>query len=417
MKVMLNSLVLLLLLAAIAGCGTELNNYYGSVKKPESELLANYKAVRFDVFALDILPQNPAQETITSLSAEGQAEAVKVLGAKYGKTEDFLSSLAKPLEVISKPTLTVRSKFKRRIVIQVVDMPLLPADRIDQAIIRLSLKGAHFLSWDKFTTNHETIDLGTVTSKREFTGTASVKVTDPAAKIGEAEGQLQYTRSLEEGKSISRRFAAATAVLSPNEATIVMTGNENTRLTDNITVDAEIEIDHFQGVEFGFFEIGSLFLKNKPISPNKASLTPRRTEQLAPLQNLPIKINATMDYITRHVTCGGDTSIEGDDDIELTPGKVESIERDLVSKEEGNPGTYGLSLGADGLVHVKVQDGRLLPLKFKDYNQVLELNAWLQEVYGKVYPREPVNVGGQSLFIGQSEEKLLGGDVKRISVK
>ena len=413
MKILLIALELLIL-TAIAGCGEDPLNYYDRVTEPETGSLSDYRSVRFDVFAMEI-PQDATSETsLASLSAAGQAEAVKILGAKYDKPEDFLASLAIPP---SQPDLSVRAKFKRRIVIQIVDLPLLPADRMDQAIIHLHLEGAHFLSWDKFTTNHETIDLGTVTSKREFTGSASLKATDPSGKIGEADAQLQYTRSLEKEKKLSRRFAAATAVLSPNEATIALTGNDATRLTDNITVDAEIEVADFKGTEFGFFETSPLFQNFQAIAPSKVSLTPRRAMQLASLQQLPIKAKAKMDYIVRHVIDGGDTMDVGDDEIELKPGTTDWIERELVSQKEGKANTFGLSLGADGMVFVAGQDDRKQPLKFQNYTQAMELRKWLREVYGKGRADASVTIGSQPLFIGRSENPLRGRDVGRISVQ
>ena len=415
MKILLIALELLFF-AAMAGCVGDTLNHYDSVKEPKAESLPDYKSVRFDVFAMEIPQESTSETTIASLSAAGQAEAVKILGAKYAKPEDFLASLAKPLETTAPPDSSVRSRFKRRIVIQVVDLPLLPADRLDQAIIHLSLQGAQFLSWDKFTTNHETIDLGTVTSTRSLTGTASLKATDPSGQA-EADAQLQYTRSLEKEKNLSRRFAAATAVLSGNEATIALTGNDATRLTDNITVDTEIEVADFKGIEFGFFETSPLFKNSQALSPGKVSLKPRRSVQLAALQQLPIKVKAKMDYIVRHVIDGGDTMDEGDDDIELKPGSTDWVERVLVSEKEGKANTFGLSLGADGLVFVAGQDDRKQPLKFQNYSQALELKKWLIEVYGKGRPDARVVIGRQPLFIGKSETPLRGGDVGRISVQ
>jgi len=182
-------------------------------------------------------------------------------------------------------------------------------------------------------------------------------------------------------------------------------------------VDTEIEVADFKGIEFGFFETSPLFKNSQAILPGKVSLMPRRSVQLAALQQLPIKVKAKMDYIVRHVIDGGDTMDEGDDDIELKPGSTDWVERVLVSEKEGKANTFGLSLGADGLVFVAGQDDRKQPLKFQNYSQALELKKWLIEVYGKGRPDARVVIGHQPLFIGKSETPLRGGDVGRISVQ
>ncbi len=418
MKLILKSLALFFF-AGISGCGTELNNYYSKIKIEET--INNHIPVRFDIFTLDVPQQNSVDETITLLSEKGQAEAIKVLGTMYNNPDEFLASLAKSFEIKPKSALTVKSKFKRRIVVQVADTPIFPADRLDQATIHLKLEGAKFLSWDKFATNHETIEIGTLTSKRQFTGSVTVKATDPdpapVAKVGEVDGQLEYSRSLEEGKKLSRQYAHATAILSETDATIILTGNENTRLTDNIIFDAEIELKNPQLVPYEFFEISSLFLKNKPISPNKVNLTSRKAERLPSIQDLPVKVTAILNYYTRHVNKGDETVIEGDDEVEIKSGETGPIHRELVPKEEGQSNLYNISLEDNGLIHVKVEDGSLLPLKFKDYSKALELKEWLKSVYGKLN-KSNITIGNYQLFIGPDEKNHLSSeDVKLISVK
>lgn len=112
--------------------------------------------VLFSVFTLPV-PHSSTAQTISSLSPQGQAEAVKALAAKYADPSAFLAAMAQPLQPTSEPASVIETfNVSRRIIISLVDQAERPADRIQKAVITLSVPKkegrllARFVSWNAF---------------------------------------------------------------------------------------------------------------------------------------------------------------------------------------------------------------------------------------------------------------------------
>ena len=125
---------------------------------------------KVSAFVLDI-PESAAGKSVVDLPERAQAQALTVLGAKTLNTKDFLASIGAPIGEKKETSGTEdRSIFKKRVVLAIENLATTaPADRFTFAELSLTFAGPPlddrpaFVSWDKFATQYQTVDLGSLT--------------------------------------------------------------------------------------------------------------------------------------------------------------------------------------------------------------------------------------------------------------
>ena len=128
------------------------------------------KTAKVSAFVLDI-PETAAGKSVADLPDRAQAQALTVLGAKTLNTKEFLASIGSPIGKMKETRgAEDRSVFKKRVVLAIENLATTaPADRFTFAELSLTFAGPPlddrpaFVSWDKFATQYQTVDLGSLT--------------------------------------------------------------------------------------------------------------------------------------------------------------------------------------------------------------------------------------------------------------
>jgi hypothetical protein len=402
---------------ALSGCTSEIK-YYDRIKP---KLSNNFPWLTEGAFVFGVttqkIGQDAAKETIGSLSGPGQAEAVKALAAKYSDGDAFLASLVRPLATAAEPQIVIdKSRFKRRILISLVDSPLIEADRISKATVTLTIpNNSRFVSWDRLSTNWETIDLGTLRTKREFKATTDIKSSPiPTTEVG---GSVEYGRSIEEEKQLKRKFARSTAVLSPNKAIVSLTGHGETHLTDDVTFDVEIEVQNSQDVPFVLFDVNQLYQSDGRAFPPKQVKLSWQEERYPSVDQLPVIMDARIDFIVRRVLSGNDTVDEGDDLVQFLPCIAGPVQAELLPVTLARPesGISTLQIDGDASMRVQMSGSRNELLQFRTYQRASEVLGWLINAYVDKPGDTQIKIGSQQL-LGPGNIPLRKMDLTRLNV-
>ena len=172
-----------------------------------------------------------------------------VLGAKTLSTKDFLASIGSPIgKRNEKGGAEDRSIFKKRVVLAIENLATTaPADRFTFAELSLTFAGprlesrAAFVSWDKFATQYQTIDLGSLayTQNREIDLSLAAK--DPQG-LASAEVAAKSANALQEQLMLRQRFISITGSLTANEADLIQQGAPGIDLAGNVALDVTISV-------------------------------------------------------------------------------------------------------------------------------------------------------------------------------
>jgi hypothetical protein len=197
------------------------------------------KTAKVSAFALDI-PESAVGTSVADLPEGAQAQALAVLGAKTQTTKEFLASIGSPIgKRKEKSGAEDRSIFKKRVVLAIENLATTaPADRFTFAELSLTFAGprlesrAVFVSWDKFATQYQTIDLGSLayTQNREIDLSLAAKASQGLAG---AEVAAKSANALQEQLLLRQRVIATTGSLTANEADLIQQGARGIDLAGN----------------------------------------------------------------------------------------------------------------------------------------------------------------------------------------
>jgi hypothetical protein len=363
------------------------------------------KTAKVSAFVLDV-PEGASGKTLSDLPERAQAAAIKAIGASpRTSTKDLLAAIGSPIGKKQKKTGDEdQSVFKKRIVLALVSLTTTaPADRFTFAKLSLVFPElpetqAKFVSWDKFATQYQTVDLGSLsyTQNREL----DLKLTAQAPHGAGGEVDSKTANALQEQAKLSQRYTTITGSLTPNEADLIQQGAPGIDLAGNISVDMTIKVpankDAYTITDFGelFAEGGKPTDPVTPTDPAKLSVSSHSIT--APKnQCRDIMADLTLNYVLRHVVEGAGTITESDDVVEFRIGTLSPVSVTLVPADELKVPTWNLRLNDRilSLERVPGAEGNLKtqPITFDSYDNGKQFLLWLIKT-------KPHAIGGRRLM-------------------
>ena len=359
------------------------------------------KTAKVSAFVLDV-PEGASGKTVADLPERAQAAAIKAIGANpKTSTKDLLSAMGSPIGKKEHKTGDEdRSVFKKRVVLALVSLTTTaPADRFMSAKLSLVFPDlpaddvlrvdenktqAQFVSWDKFATQYQTVDLGSLsyTQNREL----DLKLTAQAPHGAGGEVDSKTANALQEQTKLSQRYTTITGSLTPKEADLIQQGAPGIDLAGNVSVDMTIKVPANKDA-YTITDFGELFAEgDKPTDPvtptDPAKLKVSSHSITAPQDPCrDITANLTLNYVLRHVVAGADTITESDDVVEFRIGTLPPVSVALVAADELKVPTWNLRLNSRVLSIERVPgaEGNLKtqPVTFDSYDKAKEFLLWL----------------------------------------
>jgi hypothetical protein len=380
--ILILSVFVMLIIFVLNGCTPSLTKRYQRLLPPGP----GNRHIEISTFTLDI-PPSPGKNSLLQMSPEGQAAFIEAIGKKTSSVGTLLKSLGGNIGTSKKDgDIIDLTKFKKRVVFSVEKRALAglgigPADRVDQLLIKLSnLQKAAFISWDKFETKYETVDLGKITSAQEFNLGLEIPIKKPGINTS-----IGATQGLSEEILLRQRYVELTGRLENNEAYLYQQGVMGIDLAGNFSVDFTIEID--QG-SIAWSIVTSLEnLWNGPNPNNAKDIQISFVKLKYPNFSTPIRCDLAYEYSIRHVEKNGHTIIEGDDVVRFIKGtnhQTKTIE--LVREEDLRARVFYIVTNIDINNNTTSQSGFILhlyryetkPLCFFDYENAKSFLDWLR---------------------------------------
>jgi hypothetical protein len=343
--------------------------------------------IEISTFTLDI-PPSPSKNSLLQMSPEGQAAFIKAIGEKTSSVGTLLKSLGGNIGTSKKAgDIIDLTKFKKRVVFSVekrtfADPGIGPADRIDQLLIELSnLQNASFVSWDKFETKYETVDLGKITSTQEFNLGLEIPIKDPDVNttIGGKQG-------LSEEVLLRQRYVELTGRLDNKNARLYQQGVMGIDLAGNFSVDFTIEIDQNSIASATVTSLKNLWNGSNPNNAKdiQISFFELKYSEIS----TPISCDLVSKYSLRHVEKNEHTIIEGDDVVKFIKGTNPQKTIELVRKEELRVRVFYIVTNIDINCMIPSPNGYILhlyryekrPLCFFDYENAKSFLDWLRKL-------------------------------------
>jgi hypothetical protein len=352
-------------------------------------------------------PGNTAK-SLWDLSADAQAQFIRILNARYHDNDKFLRSLSYEYmngekEVLSdnyirkdlrfvfsvsrKRNYTKPDAFHKSV--------LSPADRLEYLKISVIIKDTSlmFRGWNKFGTEYGSIDIGDVSFNRSLDLTGSASVT--GKKSGpDMSAEAGTSVSRKEDQKVKYRYIMLNGRLSDNAIEMEEEGTREIDLTGNITADVSVE----------FESTGEILTKIKGLKdssgvfnqPEKLSLNTFVVDvpDIAAIKD-GIEADLRMDFVYRNVKRGRKTFPEWDDRVKYYTGSVTKPVL-LLADRDYVPGFCSIGLGQGGtkkeFLTLKKWTGESCPLIFPTYNEAADFYEWVVWLM--------MNKGDKALTIG-----------------
>jgi hypothetical protein len=389
----------------ISGCAprAKYSLRYNTVQVVDEDLDAA-KAARVSAFVLDV-PESAGGKAVSDLPERAQAEAIKVLGSKAANTKDFLAAVGGPIgRRPQKSGAENRSVFRKRVVLSIENLATTAlADRFTFAELSLTFPGnqAQFLSWDKFATQYQTVDLGSLSYSQNREIDFKINAKPPQFKeVTGAELDTKNANALQEHLALQQRFISITGSLTPGKARLVQQGAPGIDLAGNVAIDLTLSVPADRAA-YTITDFGDLFDgSGKPTDPAQLIVADRIIT--APLDQChDIKAEVTLNYVLRHVVSGGETLAESDDDVQLRRGTLPGLEVTLVPADELKVATWTLQLHDRNLDIQRtpgVAGGTTQTVTFDSYDQAKAFLVWLNKT-------RPHEINGRLLTLAGLKEK------------
>lgn len=387
--------------------------------RPAPELLRRHVAyevadtadvVRVTVFSV------PAGESVsatplTALSASAQSAMIRSVADKTSTPEAFLRTLGPPVSGAGGRDAAVDlTRFRRRVVVSAENRAARPspdpdggwrahpAARISRLRVAVGAdpRRARFLSWDRFASRHETVDLGEMTFRRERGASRGLDL-DPGAALRELDPlglDLSRRGTLGEELPLSRRYVS-TGVLLPDSMILLQEGAVGVDLTGNAVLEVVIDVEdaptparstRFAGL---FAEDGSA----RP--PDSVRVVGRDLVHAGRAEDL--RASLRVDAVVRDVRRGaGDaTWAEGDDHVRYLVQSSAGPESVLIPAAELRTSVWQLATrGCGAFLHLDADGtGRPAVVQLASAAEAFSLLRWLREL-------RPSEVGGRGLLLG-----------------
>lgn len=388
-------------LALLAACATapprpELLRRHAGLQRAEAS-----GRVAVTVFATPLSPA--ADETrLLQLSKSGQSELIRAVAGKTATVEGFLAALSAPAAVATVPDrLLDRTRFRRRLVISAEDRDPGEADRIARlrVVLALDTSRALFSGWDRYVTEHGTVDVGEAALRREATAGLDLDLGPPGSGAGRVDGRLRAGSSAgyEEEAAVRDRYLS-TGVLLPDSLVLLQRGAVGMDLAGNSVAVVELRARGLPPVDVhrvsGLFDDGG-----RPLPAAAARISVLRL--LAPRPS-PHGIVAGLgfDAISRVVIpgAGESTFTEADDHVRLLHTVGVGPDVTLVPAGEMRVSVWELvdETCRRALQLQRPGSRRAEALYLLDWGEAERLARWLAATGSD-------NVGGRVLLLGDSD--------------
>ena len=318
MKKKLGFTILISSIFFFLGCSSQYTKRFHSITVTPIQENCNF--VQVSAFTIDA-PSAASKSTLLQLSPEGQAAFIKEIGKTIYNAETLLKLLGKNIGSKKTGNIIDLTKFKKRVVFSVEKCTLKkckkqiieikPADRIDQLLIKLSnLKNAVFVSWDKFDTKYETVDLGKISNTQSFNLDLEIPIKAPELTAKTGIGQ-----NLNEEVLLRQRYVVLSGHLQKENAILSQQGVTGIDLAGNFSIDFTIIADSDPSKQHTVLSLSNLWKGPTPNKPKEIAVSFRRIKYA--ISSDPISCDLDLHYSFRHVTKFGNTISEADDVITL----------------------------------------------------------------------------------------------------
>jgi hypothetical protein len=282
--------------------------------------------LKVSAFVLDV-PPPAAKNFIFELSPEAQSALVQVLADKTETVEAFMDSLKNGGgEGADGGDCMDKSRFRKRIVFSVEKKmsadpgEIGPADRVSELLVKLAIpERARFLSWNRFETKFESVELGKVNatqnSKAGLAGTMLPKSPLLPATIPVT---AEFARNLAEEVSLKQRYVSISGSLDFQNARLYQQGGVGIDLAGNFFVDLDVRSATDPTRDETFITIGNLKSKAGYTAAEKLQVEFKKLRFAS--SSTPVRCALDFDFILRHVANKGHTVIEGDDGVQFVLG-------------------------------------------------------------------------------------------------
>jgi hypothetical protein len=419
MKPKLIILMILLVFILSATCST-LKRYNSVQTSGYDNTLA-----AIDLFGFRLSQANPenGSKSLWDLSADAQAQFIKILNARYPDNDKFKESLSfeylkggeefLPEDYVSKNLRLIFSVSKRRDYIRDQSSPgliLSAADRIEYLKITLKIpEDTHlrFTGWNMYTTEYGSVDIADISFSRSLELDASAfqssKTDDSGVELS-AGGGSSVNRK--ENQAIKYRYLKLNGRINNNGIEMEEEGIREIDLTGNVTADVSLEFDRYPEILTGI--IGLKDSTGRFNEPDR--LTIRYTDVVIPMMEEimdTIYAELRMDYIFRNVLNGSRTFPEWDDRIKYYTGSVTKT-IPLFSAHDYVPHFYciGNDNGADkrDVIKIASSENKVYSMIFRTSSEASAFYDWIIHYIRKTENKaKVVKIGGQTLKFMDSD--------------
>lgn len=400
--------VLLLICVLVSSCAQpELTRRYKEVGQ-QPPAMPTKVSLYADVVAVEPRSSKKVAEVVGVRAQEKIFESM--FAATGGDIEKSVDLLLKPLSERSEPK-TNFAKFSKRIV-TIIDADFAsPADRIENADVKLSLAGhgvRGFGPIKQWATTFQTVNFGTLGLKQERELKSETEVL-PKNTIVEAVNLTgRITSTLSEEISLSREIPHLTISRAPNRMDMHLRhrGALGLSLEGTTAIDVAIDVRTAKKI-LAFFDESVIGAKPKENLRFRNVTYPDSACS-------PIELTASLEADVRRVLEGKDTYTESDDVIfpervKLPPAAQTKLT--LLSKSTLEFHTWTLveirSSGSYGSVlDVVDPDGSAISLAFVRQQDAYSALAWLRT-------KKPAQLDGRHLYLGNPAlggRRLAAGD-------
>ncbi len=386
---MKHGIMILLVLAALicAGCPSPiLTSRYASAEF--GALPEGSDAVRVSAFVLDV-PAAPTKGILFELAPQAQSMLVKELAGKTETVEAFLAALKGGGDGEDGCRLDL-TRFKKRVVFSVekkipaAGSGIGPADRVSELNVTLNLPPrVQFLSWNRFETKYESVDLGkigaTQSSKAGISGTLATKGSLLPEGVPVS---LEFGQGMSEEILLKQRYVSLSGALAPQAARLYQQGVAGIDLAGNFFIDLDIWLA--EGILTDtVVTVGNLKSKGAWTPAEKVQVDLRKLTY--PARTEPVLCAMEFEYVLRHVLGMDGTVMEGDDLVRFMKGQGRS-EFELLRAAELRANIYAVRSFRlhDGMasengyrLHLAGTPG--MPLHFAGYSMARAFLDWLKE--------------------------------------
>lgn len=393
---------------------TTLKRYSSAEQSGTENSLAGIDLFGFRLSAAQ--PQN-GDKTLWDLSADAQAQFIKILNSRYPDNEKFLEAMSfkylidnRPLfpeSYINKDLRMIFSISRQRNTGNRDNPPgfdLSPADRIEYIKITLSIpdhQGVRFTGWNMFTTEYGTLDIADVSFSRSIEIDASgLQTSEKKASSSEISAGGKSSASSREDQEIKYRYLKLNGKINNNSIEIEEEGTRETDLTGNIIADIAIEFERFPEIITDFECLtDSSGRFNLP-----AGIRLHNWEVMVPaIEKIKDTLYADlkMDYIYRNVVRGQKSFPEWDDRVRYYTGSV-SKKVPLFTAVDYVPDFYCLGIEGDSpgksIIRLSAPDKKEYSLIFRSYSNAAAFLEWLSDyLAGSGNRNKPVVIAGYTL--------------------